>query len=66
MDVITPDRPAIRYLTYSGDVTNNISPNKPMGPTTMGEPVWPVIAIYYPEINKTRVGFSYVAPPKDE
>lgn len=37
----------------------------PKGPNTIGEALWPVTADYDPETNKTRVGFSYIAPPDE-
>ena len=54
-------REAVRWATYPGDVRHILSEG-PFGPTTMGEAVWPVTADYDATANKTRVGFSYLAP----
>lgn len=54
-------RQAVRWATYPGDA-RNILTEGPKGPNTIGEALWPVTAEFDPEANKTRVGFSYVAP----
>lgn len=64
--VSAPDlatRPAVKFLNYAGDVTAGFDPEQPVGPTTMGEALWPVSSTYDPELKRTRVGFSYIAPP---
>ena len=55
-------REAVRWATYPGDV-RHILTEGPFGPTTLGEAVWPVTADYDDAAHKTRVGFSYLAPP---
>ena len=58
---------ATRFANYPGDVTaaidKQIVAHVPMGPTTAGEAMWPVSAVYNPETKKTRVGFSFIEPP---
>lgn len=54
-------REAVRWANYPGDA-RGILTEGPKGPTTMGEAMWPVTAEYDAEADKTRVGFSYVAP----
>lgn len=49
---------AVRFLTYNGNVTEIVG-QVVMGPTTLGEYLTPVSAIYDPETNKTKVGFAY-------
>jgi hypothetical protein len=53
-------REPVRWLNYRGRV--EIDQTSPMGPTTMGEYLWPVVAEYDAETDRTRVGLSYVAP----
>lgn len=52
-------RPAVGFLNYNNPIVPN--PMIPMGPTTIGEQVWPV------EISEDglRVGFSYISPEED-
>lgn len=49
------------WATYNGD-TRGILTEGPKGPNTLGEALWPVTADYDPKTDKTRVGFSLVAP----
>lgn len=62
---ITP-RPVAGFANYPGDVVEAISLDaingRPFGPNYMGEKMWPVSADYDAATNKTRVGFSLVAP----
>lgn len=53
-------REPVQWLNYRGRV--QINPLVPMGPTTMGELLWPVVSEYDAEADQTRVGLSYVAP----
>ena len=53
------DREPVRWATYPGDC-RGILAEGPKGPNTLGEPLWPVTADFDGE--KTRVGFSYIAP----
>lgn len=48
------------WLNYRGKV--EINPLVPMGPNTIGELLWPVVAEYDASTDRTRVGLSYVAP----
>lgn len=50
------DRSAVAFLNYSVKVAPN--PMVPMGPTAMGEEVWPVSV----SEDGKRVGFSFIAP----
>lgn len=54
------------WANYRGNVlagvTRDIDSGRPKGPNYMGELMWPVEATYDPETDKTRVGFSYMAP----
>ena len=49
------------FATYRGDVRGILNEG-PKGPNYMGELMWPVTADYDAETNRTRVGFSLVAP----
>lgn len=57
----------IGFANYRGDVTEaiarDVESGRPFGPNYMGELMWPVSADYDTATNKTRVGFSYIAPP---
>jgi hypothetical protein len=60
-------RPPVCYLNYSADVVDQITAmiehgGAAFGPSTMGEALWPVEAVYDPDTGRTRVGLSYVAP----
>lgn len=54
-------REPVRWLNYAGPVAVDFQ--RPLGPNTMGEYLWPVTAHRDPEKNQTRVGLSYIAPP---
>lgn len=62
---ITPRSP-IGFANYPGDVVEAIAldaiDGRPFGPNYMGERMWPVTADYDPTTDKTRVGFSLMAP----
>lgn len=49
---------AQQWATYNGDVTEVVG-KQYMGPNLLGEKLTPVVAVYDPETNKTRVGFAY-------
>lgn len=53
------ERRAVRWATYRGDC-RGILTEGPKGPNTIGELLYPVTAEFDGE--KTRVGFSYIAP----
>ena len=55
------ERKPVRWATYNGD-QRGILTDGAKGPNTLGELLWPVTADYDAETNKTRVGFSYIAP----
>lgn len=59
-------RPAIGHANYPGDIAGaiarDIADGRPFGPNYMGELMWPVDAIYLPEEDRTRVGFSLMVP----
>ena len=55
-------REPVQFANYRGRLTNILT-DGPKGPNTLGELLYPVTADYDPETNKTRVGFSYIAPP---
>lgn len=59
-------RTATGHANYPGDVTAaieaDIASGRPFGPNYMGELMWPVDATYDAEANRTRVGFSLLAP----
>lgn len=61
-------RPATAHMNYRRHVVVAIREvaerGLAMGPTTMREPLYPVSAVYDPETGRTRVGFSYLAPPE--
>lgn len=59
---MTDTRLAVGFANYPGDVTANVLSEGPKGPNTFGELLYPVSAEYDPEVDKTRVGFSYQAP----
>lgn len=56
----------VQHANYRGDVTaaieRDIDSGVPKGPTTLGEPMWPVTAEYDAAADRTRVGFTYLAP----
>jgi hypothetical protein len=52
-----PTPSATRFATYIGDATHMVGEVK--GPNTLGEPLTAVEAVYDPETNTTRVGFTY-------
>lgn len=69
MIVQAPDierRPPVCYLTYRRDVTTAIQSvidgGAAFGPTTMGEALWPVEAVFDEATGRTHVGLSYIAP----
>lgn len=49
------------YMNYRGD-QRQILDEGPKGPNDLGELMYPVSAEYDAEINRTRVGFSLIAP----
>lgn len=55
--------PAAGFLTYGPDI-DVPNPRVPFGPNTFNELLWPVTIERTAE--KTRIGFSYVAPPRAE
>lgn len=55
-------RVAIGHMNYPGDV-RGILDEGPKGPNYLGEHMYPVDAVYDAEANRTRVGFSLIAPP---
>ena len=60
-----PDYPArvvVTFANYCGD-QRSIIDQGPKGPTTVGEPMYPVLAEYDADNDTTRVGFSYLTPP---
>jgi hypothetical protein len=64
-------RPPVAYLNYRNDVVGAIGAmieagDACFGPSTMGEALWPVEAVFDPETGRTRVGISYVAPAGTE
>lgn len=59
------NRLPVRFLNYPGDVRGILNEGR-KGPTMFNEWVYPVTASYDPKTNKTRVGFSYIAPAQDE
>jgi hypothetical protein len=60
------ERQPAGWANYSGKaypaLCRDITAGLPMGPNYMGELMWPVQAIYDPETDTTRVGFSLVPP----
>lgn len=60
-------RKATVFLNYKGNVVDSIMERKrsrmPFGPTTVGEPVWPLGAAYDAQMDVTRVGCSFLPPP---
>ena len=58
------NRTAVRFASYRGRV--EIDPTCPMGPNTLGEALWPVEATYDAESDRTRVGFSFLAPKPED
>lgn len=55
------------YLNYDRDVTVAIAAmiadgKAAFGPSTMGEALWPVEAIFDEATGRTHVGLSYIAP----
>ena len=63
-------RQAIGWATYRGaayaGICRDITEGRPMGPNYMGELMWPVEAVYEPDSDTTRVGFSLMAPEGSE
>ena len=63
-------RAPARWCTYPGDVAaaiaRDIQSGVPKGPTTLGEPLWPVTATYDGQTDRTRVGWSYIPPQSGE
>lgn len=56
-------RPAVTWLNYRGRVNPPI--DSVMGPNTLGERLW-VRAVQYDEAtDTTRVGLSYMPPPRE-
>jgi hypothetical protein len=55
------------YLNYDRDVTVAIAAmiadgHAAFGPSTMGEALWPVEAVFDADTGRTHVGLSYIAP----
>jgi hypothetical protein len=61
----TPERKPDRFLTYPGRV-NKPHPHQPKGPNVYQENLWPVTYCYNSTEDVTRIGFSVIAPPKEE
>jgi hypothetical protein len=61
METVPGSRHPIGFASYPGDV-RDILGQGPFGPNYMGEQMWAVTAEYDAETNKTRVGFSLIAP----
>lgn len=55
-----PVRLPVTHLNYPGNIA--LDPDSKVGPGTLGEYLYPVAASYDPEADRTRVGFSYIAP----
>lgn len=59
-------RLASGFMTYPGNcvagIEARIATSEPMGPNYLGEPMWPVDAVYDSKTDTTSVGFSLVAP----
>ena len=59
-------RPAIGYANYPGNVTEaiaaDVAAGRPFGPNYMGDLMWPCEATYDSIADRTRVGFSLIAP----
>lgn len=53
-------RSPVRWLNYRSRIA--LTPTRPVGPTTMGEYLWPVEVQYDPATHTSRVGFSYIQP----
>lgn len=62
-------RAAVTFLNYPRNTVDAIAAvikdKLAMGPTTIGEALYPVSATYSSETGITRVGFSFLAPPAD-
>lgn len=58
-------RKPVRFATYNGDMTGILTEGV-KGPNVMGEPLYPVTAEYDAVSDKTRVGFSFIAPGPEE
>lgn len=56
-------RQPVQFATYNGDVRTILTEGG-KGPNTIGEMLYPVTAEYDSVADKTRVGFSYIAPPE--
>jgi len=54
------------WANYPGDVTaaivREIESGRAFGPNYMGELMWPVTVDYDADTNRTRIGFTLVAP----
>lgn len=50
------------FLNYSGDVADSFDMERPYGPNLMGELLYPLTTEYDKQSDRTRVGFSFVAP----
>lgn len=57
------ERKPVQFATYNGDVRSILNDGG-KGPNTLGEWLYPVTAEYDAETKKTRVGFSFIAPPE--
>lgn len=54
-------RQPVRWASYAPGI-DDPDPSEPMGPTLAGEWMWPVVVERHPD--RTRVGFSFAAPPR--
>lgn len=58
-----PEQDVHGHMNYRGDVRSGFAGDRPLGPTTKNEMLWPVEVEYDPEKNMTRVAFSKFPPP---
>jgi hypothetical protein len=67
MTTQTDDRVPVAWANYSPAalpaIQADIAAGRAMGPSYMGEVVWPITAHHDPDTGMTRVGFSYQGPP---
>lgn len=60
MSTLSDVRLPVVFANYTGDQRHAIGQR--MGPNTLREYLWVVDAVYDEEANKTKLGFSYMAP----
>ena len=61
---MTDTRKPTSFLNYRGDLTESFDMGRAYGPNLLGEMLHPVTAEYDADADRTRIGFSLLAPER--